>query len=433
MAFVLTCLIAIISAALALPDSITPDSQQYQLIAQGDWREVLKPFAPRVLHPLLARAMATLISATITQAFWLIAPIALFVFLFGLLSLSYRSDPFLAKHKIQRIVNSPPSQGGARGGFDWTSLIFISPLLLMAFRSVYIHDVVYAAIFVTFLYALQRRWFVAALALLALLHLTRESTYLLSSILIVTALIKRERALALGVLCVGVIGVIVSSTIARDQPSLHAMNDLLYTLTRMPINLLWNVLGVPLLSNTAIEYWRATNPHVLAFCELNSTTLTLPAWLPFGKVSAVRVCAWQPQIPLTTFTWLLSGFGVLPAYFFATIKNTPRTQFAQQPLWLIAAVVHGLIAFALAPLLGNTVFRYVFYAWSAFWLFQNFVGSKSILRSPVSISLHLAATWLPFLLIYFLPDQVWSAALACVIALALNLITYNQARKWREF
>ena len=56
---------------------ITPDSDQYVLMAQGRIGEVERPFAPRVLHPFLARVLTFGAWLSLDQSFALLALLSL--------------------------------------------------------------------------------------------------------------------------------------------------------------------------------------------------------------------------------------------------------------------------------------------------------------------------------------------------------------------
>ena len=130
--------------------------------------------------------------------------------------------------------------------------MLFTPALLNLFRSIYIHDLFYVGLLAALFVALKQHHRVWVLGLLALLFLTRESTYLLAACLMVLAWRWHERKIAIGSAEMILIGLFFANLLSgMAKPSLHGLNPLIYTVSRIPINFVWNVLGVPLLANTA--------------------------------------------------------------------------------------------------------------------------------------------------------------------------------------
>jgi hypothetical protein len=244
------------------------------------------------------------------------------------------------------------------------------------FENVYLHDGLYALFLLGCFWALLRKRVWLALGLLGLMHLTRESTYLLTLCLAGLATWRRQWRLALVASVILTLGLWLANTLAQPAPSLHSMPNFLYALLRLPINVAWNLLGLPLLANTSLAYWQETDPSVLEFCAMPLATFNAPAWLPLGNVREVRLCGWRPAVAVQTWALWLGSFGILPVLLWQMKSQFNKRWLQTQPLWLALAWVYGLITLAVAPALGNTVGRYVAYAWVLFLLALPGLGTN---------------------------------------------------------
>lgn len=359
-------LLIVIAGAWLSVIKITPDSDQYVLMAQGRIGEVERPFAPRVLHPFLARVLTFGAWLSLDQSFALLALLSLGVFVAFLL-LIFPID--LPQQPL------------------WLFVILFTPALLNLFRSIYIHDLFYAGLLAALFVALKQHRRAWVLGLLALLFLTRESTYLLAACLMVLAWRWHEREIAIGSAEIILIGLFFASLLSgMAKPSLHGLNPLLYTVSRIPINFVWNVLGVPLLANTSEAFWRETNPAVLEFCAVPAAILQMPTWLPTGGIRTVKICGVFIENPLNTLALMLTTFGVAPALLLAGLRAQPFSSLWKSlPLFAQLAWVYGIISFAIAPMLGNTVGRYVAYAWPLFWVLLPHLYSGNNTLAPIDI------------------------------------------------
>jgi hypothetical protein len=83
---------------------------------------------------------------------------------------------------------------------------------------------------------------------------------------------------------------------------------------------------------------------------------------------------------------MLTTFGVAPALLLVRLRAQPFSSLWKSlPLSAQLALVYGIISFAIAPMLGNTVGRYVAYAWPLFWVLLPHVYSGNNTLTPIEI------------------------------------------------
>ena len=297
-----------------------PDSKSYFAIASGHQDAAYYYYAGRVLHPLCARAIAAILGLSLPGGFRALSCLSLAVL----------------------FVAVAANQGE----------LPVVPLLAMAvvvdaFRTYYIPDLSYAALCAVFFLTLRRNIWLA-LPLLFCLHLTRESTIILT-LIVAVVMFRLHGAFSAAVLAVGLIGMTsTSALVARGLPNHHGMSTLIFDFLKLAYNVSANFMGIVL--------WTDTNA---------ATTGCAPSWSMSVHVGAIRrlgVCHLQWWRPLATLVSLASAFGILPLLVWrARDKAAPRID-------LKIAYWYGLVSLMAAPLIGGRVARYTLYAWPAFWL-----------------------------------------------------------------
>lgn len=314
------------------------DGEWYVALARARPYQVGKPFSTRVLHPYFAASLASIGGINIDQAF-------LWIAVFSLLVCTISASYF-----ITRTTHSPPL----------AFALLMSPLLYEYFTRCYLQDLFHAAILALFFVALAHERLMIALALLFAAVLTRESTLVLSAVLMVWALVGRRKALVLGAGLVSAAGLLVTSIAGGfGQGNIHGIHQLLYLVLKVPFNFLKNVAGVVLWSNTHAAYMPGYPSPVFVY--------PLPDWLWFGSVRAIGLCPFDPSYPITTALLLLTEFGILPAAAALVLVRSRGRLFAGQPWWMKVAFTYGALAFLAGPCIG-AVYRLAGYGWPAFWL-----------------------------------------------------------------
>ena len=408
-----TVLLALIlGGALALvfqPSFYAPyaEGRDYVAIANGDYSHLYSYYAGRVLHPLVARLVASITRTPLDAHVFVWISIASLLAFFCCLGLYHAT-------KV-----------GLNAGL-WL-LLLVTPTILDSYRNYYWQDLFYAALCALFFLLLRARvW--TALPILFLLYLTRESTLLLVLGLVFVAAVRREWKFGLAAALVGVAGMKVDAAlVARALPNHHGISTALLDVLKIPYNFAFNVCG--------LEFWTNTNAATL---DPPTWVARVPAWLHLGNIREIGYSGFSWTRPAQTLLILSTAFGLLPIAIIRAAKNprnshrfssvTSRSEDAvlgqQQKrylgalenfprvrnLWrhlllgrrdIAVASVYGTLVFVLTPLIGTTPSRYVLYAWPLFWLF-----GISILQTVSSttqkyahlvhfVLLSVCAAWIP--------------------------------------
>ncbi len=363
----------------AIPRVEDVDSGSYRLMARGE--PACLPYANRILHPALARVLGYGAAAPRTTGlednrnspknsqfsilnsqFHLIAVISSLVFYLCVLSLLRDVRP------------------------RWlVFVLLISPLWWVWGGNIYIQDMFAAALTALLLLLLRSSEpnsqfpipcspFPIPL-ILFLLQLTRESSALLSLVLIALALWRRRWRLAVGAFAAMAAGMAVVAWANRDAlPSANGLDGGVYLVAKAVANGVRNFTGViPWNDGYAARMpWYYPDPPVWK--------CALPAFLQMGNVHEVGIYKFMPGVVLRTFAlWLLYFPGVILLFFKGVSTTTGQqdnrsailnSQFSihNSPFYIQYSLVVGLVFWLLAPFSGPSLDRLVGYAWPLFWV-----------------------------------------------------------------
>ena len=380
-------------------EDIYVDSPQYIEIAAGRIYNVNMPFSSRILHPIVAGALAKVAHINLASSFLTIGVLSLVVLL-------------TAEFLVTKVAGLHPAVVVA---------FLLTPLLAGLLRQYFLPDLFYAALLGLFFLCLgqnNKLWW--TLALLLLLYITRESTILLSLTVALISIYRRQWRMLVGVIIVTILGMAVSTYASSlGQPNIHAINNLLYILGKVPYNFSKNILGILLWTNTQA----ANNPIFYSNPPLLS--ITVPSWLPLGAIHSVGVYTFDPLYPVSLVSTLLTTFGVLPVLVLLDLVRYRRSVFNihnPSPI-MLASLTYGLLSFFVGTFTGASFGRLVGYGWPAFWIASPLLiwkyhrgDTKFFLQF---LSYHAAICWFPFLLsktgIQPIPLFISSICLALVL------------------
>src|SRR5215469_9249061 len=131
------------------------EGRDYVAIANGDYSHLYSYYAGRVLHPLVARLLASTTGTPIDAHIFIWLSIASLLVFFCCLGAYYATEPGLT--------------------LGLWLILLVTPTILDSYRNYYWQDLFYAALCAPFFLLLRTRpW--TTLPILFLLYLTREST-----------------------------------------------------------------------------------------------------------------------------------------------------------------------------------------------------------------------------------------------------------------
>lgn len=402
-----------------VPKEPDVDSSSYRRMAEGHMSQVVRPYANRVLHPLVVWGVEEVLKCRSSKvrksgettanganranennfetselqnfrtdpetfAFWIVAVASLVIALAALADLTPRLSaiPF--------------------------AILVACPTLCLYGVNIYLQDLFALALTTLFFWALSAKRVVLSLLLLFLLQTTRESTVVIAAALVVTAAFSRQWRWMLGVCVALAAGTVFVATVSRDAlPNIHAMSGPVYLLTKVVANGAENFLGITVWSDT---YARQL-PHFYPTPPV--WQMEVPTWMPLGGMRSIGIFSIDCWRPLEVAVILLSAFGVLPTMLYRRgvdllsisaesrsvvgsgwrirIEEVVRV-WGTQPLTVQIAVLAGAVFLLLSPFTGRTVERYIGYSWPLFWLALVGVG-KSEVGSQKSYPNHAPFLW----------------------------------------
>jgi hypothetical protein len=345
------------------------EGKDYVAIANFNYADVSGYYGARVLHPLVVRVVANIARRPVDAQVFRWVSVASLIALFLFLAFYYVAE------------------------FSWAPWLFLflaaTATLVDEYRNYYWHDLFYTALCALFFLALRmNRW--VSLPILLMLYMTRESTILLVSVLVVVALLRRQWGFALSVLLVGVAGMKATSTlIAHAMPNKHGISMLTLDALKLPFNFAFNICG--------LEFWTNTNAPTL---DAPRWIANLPGWLHLGNIRQVGYSGFQAARPLRLLVLMCSAFGILPALVIRAVTRG-GVRLLQIRFDCAIAFAYGALMFVLAPLVGTLPSRYILYSWPIFWIFAvGLLGetATNARRRIEFVLLSLAASWTPALI-----------------------------------
>ncbi len=379
------------------------DRKYYEKIALGKYSEVIKPFSKRVLHPIVARSISSLSSLSLNQSFFIISIISLIIFISFILWIIKNESSFPLAMTIPLLV---------------------TPYMSLLFYDYYMHDLFFSTVLIAFfVFFIKKLWPLMFLSLYAL-FLIREATILLSLILIISCIIKKEPRILLGVIIATGLGLVSSSYFAGlGQENRHALGELIFMISKIIHNTFSNFFGINLWVNT----YKDCHPIL----EIN--IVRHPDWLSFGKITNFGVCDFNLLQPLHTLIRYLSSFGLIPLLFFYIIKREGKKIIEHNDLWFISCLLFGLVSFVIGPCLGPGGYRLMGYGWPLFWivcpiLMSLFIQSEPATRNKIVI-IHVVLTWILSIMEILLPKSELLYPLTFSFILILYVLAFSQLKK----
>jgi hypothetical protein len=378
------------------------DSQHYIAIASGHIAEVHKPFTMRLLHPAVAGLLSRTTGVEVETAFFLTNVVSLAV---------------LAGVGLTLVLGQIRSLGLA-------AAIVLCPMILFRFRETYMPDCFHAAIAAVFFLLLVRKAWWYAMPLLFFMQVTRESTVLLSVFVVLVAAYHRNWKIAGSAILFTLLGIgVVGRYAGEGQGNVHGASSLVYFVGKVPLNVLPNVFGVRIWTNTHAKNDPATFP------DEPLVKWDLPAWLPSGDMHQVGIYRFEPTTPLSNLRVLLTFFGVMPSLVLLVVvwkrwhllRDDGLSQVAQ------LALVYGLASYFLSPALGTAFGRYVFYAWPMAWIaapemLVRFFDTNARLVRQLAW-LQAIACWTPLILNTQPPGTALQNLISVAVAIPCHIIT----------
>ena len=396
-----TCLLVCLVVALPAGEfpRLDADAEAGRLIAQGRLDEVPKPFANRLLHPLLAGLLARSGVTDIDGAFVFLALVALVILAGAVVTLAAESG-------VQPYV---------------VVVLAAGPYLISTFEQAYLADLFHAAGLAILLLCLRHDRLGLGLLVLAALVTVRESTVLFGAVLVLLAWRRGQRTF--GSLAGGstLLGLGVVAFLSRHSlPNIHNLPDWLYMMLKVPFNVAKNLFGVVPWANT-LGYAAAWH-------------IQLPGWARVGSVTEVGLAPWDPVRPLMTLCLYLTLFGVAPTalVFVMRVWHSKSREDASRPrlpLVIECAVIYGTVAFVIGPALGDWVSRLIGYGWPAFWIGVPALGARALRVSRERLLLLLVlqqvATWSGWVALNLFRSATPGLALTFALAIVMHVLTWR--------
>jgi hypothetical protein len=337
------------------------DTANYLSIAAGEGHRAMLPFASRQLGPLIVRGLTHLLHVSVQTGFLIEGVLSLIFFMSGVLYLLVRSG-------APRVML--PAVAG---------LLFWS----LQFNALVMPDLFYAALLCGLLLLLYRQNFLAAALMMFPLALARESTLLTLACFLIAGwrrLRTREVVAALVAVVAGMLT--VGRLAANALPNREHISPALYLVGKIPWNLLKNIFGLVMSSNS----YQA--------CEVPRWTIPLH----IGPLRQIGYCSFAPILPAAVIACGLASFGLL-FLLLIKVRGVRVTTGSRQDMLLRFCVVYGVISFVLAPLLGESFTRLFDYSWPLFFVaLPILLGAAPTIFSSARAALaflvmHLLLAW----------------------------------------
>jgi len=403
--FIIALLVSVFVIVICWKDlpHLSSDSYWYIELAEGRPYNVVKPFSSRILHPAVVRVISGIGNLNISQSFFVVGFLALVALITEVLLMLRLTTPY------------SPVIGVA---------IVFTPFLLHLFRDYYLPDLFHASLLGLFLILLMNQKLLVSLLILLLLHLTRESTILLSLCIVLVSLYKSQRRYAIAVFAITAIGMFFTSIATRlGQPNIHEINTFLYMLFKIPFNFSKNILGVQLWTNTLALRCSESFPHDPIF------TVSIPSWLRLGSIRAIGIYDFNPLRPLKTLQLLLTLFGIAPTLVIFSLKKVRKQILINNSVWFLVALMYGLVSFFVGTSLGTSVRRLIGYGWPAFWVVTPVLMVRYYYldrRHSIHLLLyHVILCWVPYFVNYFQVRLALSIGIVLFVAFLIHYLAFK--------
>jgi hypothetical protein len=365
------------------------DADSYRLLGEGRIEQVALPFASRQLAPLLVHWLHQGLHVPVVDGFIAEGVLALLLFLGTVLFLLVRSGA--PRWMLPAVA----------GLFFWAQMC----------NELMMPDLFYGALLCGMLLLLREGRTYAAVSMLFLLAVARESTLLTLVCLLLAGIGRmrwREMAAAVAATAAGIL--LVKRLTVQALPNAEHISPTLYLVAKMPWNVIRNIFG--------LTPWSDVNQQC-----------AVPQWqmvVHLGPVHGVGLCSLTPEFPVQTVAYALASFGLLPLLMLAAWRARPAVAGAPgvggpaqasakavgRVLMVRFCVVLGASSFLLAPLLGETFQRLYAYGWPLFLVALPLLlgASRGTFTSAWAawsfVAMHLVCCWMQVRLIE-LPGMLW--------------------------
>lgn len=334
------------------------DNGSYVNLALGQVSEVYRPYANRMLHPLMVRGVAAALGtqpSVGSSAWWIVQIAFLAAFMVGAVALVARL-----------LYRADASPSWVARNFAYALLLLVSPLWCVWGGNPYIQDVPVAAFGIFFFHALIGGRMAVALACLALMVLTRESSVVVAATLFFCAACARRWKLAAGTCLVTAGAMAFSAWLGRESPgSVSGMGSFSYMATKTLAAGCYNLLGIHL--------W--TDMHAVKlpwfYPDAPAWSMDLPAWVRLGGVRSVGIYTFDPLHVMNTLAlWVLPLVPPALVLFLSRRMASLRTLLSPRslPLAVQVAALSGLLFWLSQPFAGYSPWRYLGYIWPFAWI-----------------------------------------------------------------
>ncbi len=377
-------LVVIAACLLGLP-KVVPNSELYISLATGHAASVMKPFSSRILHPWMASILIHW-GLTVQAAFIVLATGALAALLL--------------------CISSAVRWFGAER-LAWP-LLLLCPVLVEYFRTVYMNDLLHAALLGLLFVALARAERFIFPVLVALV-MCRESTILVAFVLLFYFAWQKKYGYAAGTVLSVILGFFIVSRFApAASHNIHSLSTGAYIAEKTGWNFLANWLGLRL--------WRPT-------FEWSCPVPLFQTKLPLLKMDVV-VCNWDPEAILTTWTNFLAIISLSVGALWAGGKSTLARLDARRGDLLLVIAAYGLLAGIVGTFTGTATHRLIGYGWPLIWIVVPVVFNTSLNIPGTSawMFLHWALMWIRQSIP---PRSPLIELVFCAAVIALNVLAFR--------
>lgn len=311
------------------------DSGCYIALAEGRYDAVVRPFSNRVLGPLLAQFIG----------FGAVQVLAGVLFALAIVWLLRRC-----------------------GVSIWKALPFLfAPWVVSFGYNLYMPDLLVCALTALLFGVYASYGLFAALPVLVLMMVARESTIVVAGVWVCLTLwevwkgrlARRHGLFAIGGIALAVmLGTAIVRLVSADSPGDINGLGALY----MPIKAL--VMGLS--SATGVIPWNDVYARELPqfYTHAPIWKMTCPAWLRLGCFAEIGIYEYRPFQLFVTLKIMLLEFGILAPY---ALFRRRALLAACASAWLRLAFWSGIVYWIFTPLCGFSPLRYIGYAWPLFW------------------------------------------------------------------